>query len=382
VSDRNPFDYGGPVTGEHFTGRKRELVAVVSRLRDHVGVAVTAPRRYGKSSLINQACAQLAATSPPPAIVSVNLLRAASLPAFAGVLLRRLYTVPGGPWHRMRQVVPGFLARINVVPRVVFDQTGQPSFEFVPGLASEDAERIVADVFAVLDEIGERRPSVLVLDEFQAVSDLSHHLPSLLKALADEHRKVSLVVAGSKEHLMASLVTAKGAPLYNMLEHVALGPIGEEEWISFLVARARSGERPFADLECARSLWEIAAPVPFDVQQLAYEAFNQAAVEIDLAAVERAVAELVHHEAANYARAFEKLSPGQRRVLKILAEGALSTPGSSRFAVAAGLADATSVRKAINVLVEAELVVWREGVPAIDDPFLGAWLRRGDLGLE
>jgi len=56
VARRNPFDYGGPVSGDHFAGPTREVAVVVSRLTDHVGVVVTAPRRYGKSSLVKQAC--------------------------------------------------------------------------------------------------------------------------------------------------------------------------------------------------------------------------------------------------------------------------------------------------------------------------------------
>jgi hypothetical protein len=69
---RNPFDYGGPVTGDQFAGRKREVAGVVERLTDHIGVVVTAPRRYGKSSLINQACVDLESRKPTPAVVTTS----------------------------------------------------------------------------------------------------------------------------------------------------------------------------------------------------------------------------------------------------------------------------------------------------------------------
>jgi len=373
---RNPFDYGGPVTGAQFTGRRDELTAVSSRLADHIGVVVTAPRRYGKSSLVKQACADLAARTPEPAIVSVNLLQAGSLSSAAGVLLKGLYHVPGGPWHRVKQVLPGFLRRLRVQPTIVFDPGGRPTFDFAPGLDLADASTIVSDVYEVLDEIGEKRPAVLFFDEFQAVTDLSLQLPGLLKALADEHRRVSLVLAGSKHHLMESLVLSKGAPLYNMLEHIALGAIPNDDWIPFLLGRARDGGRPFAGDEAAEALWLSSEPVPFDIQKLAYESFNQAGTTIDRAVVTRSVEALVRHQASDYSNTFERLSPGQRRVLKLLAVGETPSVGSSDFASAAGLADATSVRKAIRVLEEAELVVRREDGLGVDDPFFAAWLRR------
>ena len=107
VARRTPFDYGGPVSGDNFAGRTREVAAVVSRVTDHVGVGVTAPRRYGKSSLVKQACEELSRTEPAPTVVHVNLLQAGSLASASALLLRRRYQVPGGPWHSLRIVVTG-----------------------------------------------------------------------------------------------------------------------------------------------------------------------------------------------------------------------------------------------------------------------------------
>jgi DNA-binding MarR family transcriptional regulator len=174
---------------------------------------------------------------------------------------------------------------------------------------------------------------------------------------------------------MQSLVLSKGAPLYDMLEHIALGPIAEEDWLPFLVRRARAGGRPFASDDAAHALWRRSRPVPFDVQQLAYEAFDQADRVITDAVVERAVGALVRHQAADYAKTFERLSAGQRRVLTALATTPPAPVGSSDFARRVGLADATSVRKALRALEEAELVVRRGTTAEIDDPFFQAWLQ-------
>lgn len=378
TSKRNPFDYGGPVTGQHFAGRRDELAAVTNRLNDHIGVVVTAPRRYGKSSLIKEACTNLSKSTPSTAVVSVNLLQTGSLAAISGALLKNLYQVPGGPWHRLAQVLPGFLKRVRLQPSITFDSSGQPTFTFSPSMTLDNASQIVSDVYQVLDKIGEKNPAVLVFDEFQAVADLSPHLPGLLKGLADEHRRVSLVLAGSKHHLMESLVLSKGAPLYNMLEHIALGPMAKDDWLPFLLERARGGGRPFASDEVAELLWRSSGPVPFDIQKLAYESFGQADASITRAVVTRSVEVLVKHQIPDFAKTFEKLSPGQRRVLKLLAARLAASVGSSDFATAAGLADASSVRKAMRALEDAELVVNREHGPAVDDPFFASWLLRPD----
>ena len=71
VTTRNPCHYGTPVEGEHFTGRRKELLA---RMRD----GIISPRRYGKRSLLRAASARMSRWRPSPAVVEVNLQRATS----------------------------------------------------------------------------------------------------------------------------------------------------------------------------------------------------------------------------------------------------------------------------------------------------------------
>ena len=373
----NPFHYGGPVTGDQFTGRSDELAAVVSRLENHVSVVLSSPRRYGKSSLIGRSCEILGARRLQPAIVSVNLLRCGTVANLVGALLRGLYVVPGGPWSRLKQTVPAFVHRFRLSPTVQFALDGSPTFTFGPTLGAADAESVIADVYGALGQIGARRPAVLVLDEFQAVTDLDPHLPSLLKALADEHPSVSMVLAGSRHHLMEALVFDRGAPLYNMCQTIALGPIPEADWVPFLAARARAGRKPLADDTVARRLVELAGPVSFDIQQLAFESFLRARTTIDSRAVDAGMAQLIDHEASTYAERFEALSPGQRRVMVALAAPPVASTGSQAFATSVGLADPTSVRKTLSALAQSEHLVRRPEGWRVDDPFFAAWIRSG-----
>jgi len=117
-----------------------------------------------------------------------------------------------------------------VTPIITFDEGGHPTFLFSPGLSGPRADELVADVYAILSSLSAKRPAALVLDEFQAVPELGPHLPSLLKALADEHPQVSLVLAGSRRHLMEELVLNTGAPLYNMPSASPSGPLTLRRW--------------------------------------------------------------------------------------------------------------------------------------------------------
>ncbi len=371
---RNPFSYGSPVGGPYFAGRVAEIDALVSRMENGVNVVVTAPRRYGKTSLLERGADRV--VSAGGSIVRANLLRTPSLDALASRLATDAYALTGGPWLRAVQAVPEFLKRLRLNPSVTFDDKGKPVFTFTGVIGARDAEQLIDDVYRILAELAEERPAVLMLDEFQAFADLGPRLPGLLKALADEHPKVSLVMAGSRKHLMESLVLSSGAPLYNMAERIALGPIEEAVMRKFLRSRTKAGGKSMVP-EVAERICDLAGPIPHDIQRLAYEVFDEATEEIDLGAVDAGMRRVVEHEAEGYAERFSKLAVGQRRVLFVLADTWVDQPQSSGFARATGYANPAGARKALIALEENETILNRGGAFQVADPFFREWLRRG-----
>jgi hypothetical protein len=369
---RNPFHYGTPAEGEHFAGRETELAAILSRLRSGINVVVVSPRRYGKTSLLLRAEHEL--EQDGAAVIHANVLRSRDLGSLASQLATQAFRAPGGRWHRTRQAVPEFLRRLRARPVVTFEGE-HPKFGFDTGLSASDADDVLADIYGVLAEVaGGRRPSALVLDEFQAIVGLGAHLPGLLKALADAHPEVSLVLAGSRRHLMEQLVSAESAALYGMAEPITLGPLPEDVMAAHLRSRAATGRKSMSDA-VARLILALAGPVPNDIQRLAYETYDTAGPTIDEPAVHAGLTAAAAHNAATYAERYEILSPGQRRVLSALAEAPTAHPASAAFLAQTALANSSSVKKALNVLEEAELVARRGATLVVADPFFAAWLR-------
>lgn len=359
--------------GDQFVGRRREINALVSRMRNHVSVVLLSPRRYGKTSVLLRAESVL--VEQRPALVHVNVLRCKDRAALAGALAGGAFRIPSARWHRARQAIPEFLARIRVKPTVAFADDGKPVFEYGPRLASPDADKIIADIYALLSSEAAHRPAVLVLDEFQAITDYGEHLPRLFKSLADEHPSVSLVLAGSKRHLMERLVVAESSPLYGMAQKIALGPIPNDEMVRFLRERIATGRKLITET-VAELIVRVAGPVPNDIQRLAYESFEIAGREVTVDVVSAGLDQAVAHEAPTYSEELQRRAPGQRRVLIQLARSGGSTaPMSAAFATAVGLASAASVRKALHTLDADEAVIARDGRWVVADPFFAGWLR-------
>jgi hypothetical protein len=370
---RNPFHYGSPVEGEYFTGRSDELDALVSRMRNGINVVLLSPRRYGKTSLLRAAEARLTRARPSAAIIDVNVLRATSLSNLVSLLTAGAFHLPGSRKQRARRSITEFVRRLRITPILTFDASGNPRYGFDANMAVRDAETVFADIYALLDEEADRRPSALVLDEFQAITRHATVIPELLKALADEHPRVSLVLAGSKRHMMEELVVESHAPLFGMAQRLSLGPIPHREMAEYLLQRAAGAGKAFVD-DAAERVLALASPVPNDIQHLAFESFEAAGDGIDAAAVDMGMTRAVAHDNALYAETLSRLSPGQARVLTAIARASPDEPYSSAFARSVGLASGSSVRKALQPLLANEDVVDREGRLAVADPFFAAWL--------
>ncbi len=365
----NPFSYGSPVEGARFAGRAEELAALTARMRDGINVVVISPRRYGKTSLLRRAIRQHRQSGG--AVLHVNVLLCRNATMLATHLANDAWTLEGR-WHRAKHTTATFVRRLRVTPSVTFDGD-KPTFRFSADLTAEDVDTVISDIYRVLAELDQ--PAALVLDEFQAITDLGPHLPGLLKGLADELPQVSLVLAGSRRHLMERLVSARDAPLYGMAEHVALDVIPDAVMVGFLRRRSQAGGKPMT-AEAASWLLEQAGPIPNDIQHLAYEAFDGAGARVTTADVAAGFGRVVAHESSMHATRFEALPAGQRRVVLELASTPATEPYAAAFAQRVGLASPASVRKAVHKLLDDELVVARHGTLRVSDPFFAGWLRQ------
>jgi hypothetical protein len=373
MATRNPYSYGGPVSGPHFIGRDAEVADLVSRMVSGVSVVVTAPRRYGKTSLIDRA-AELVREGHG-AVISVNLMHCPGLEAFAGRLVAGAYSTEGGRARRARQGLPELLRRLRVQPALTLDDAGKPRFTF-GGLAERDAIVVLDDVYAILSSLAKERPAVLIFDEFQAVGELGGGIAPALKALGDRHPKVSLLLAGSRQHLMNALVLSRGAPLYNMAERLALGPIDELVMVRYLGDRARQSAKHMTEA-AAKRICELAGPVPYDIQRLAYEVFDRAGTRIDNSEVDHGMRGVVRREDPNLTDAFSRMSIRHRRVLVgIAVRCRVEQPYTADFAREVGYAGPPGVRRAVEALSADETLTKRQGALVLTDPFFAEWLRR------
>jgi hypothetical protein len=371
----NPFRFAAPVDGEQFTGRRREITEVLARMTDGINAAVISPRRYGKTSLVNEACARAARKGA--SIARLNAMSANDdLGGFASRFVSAVYAA-GGPWHRTKDSLGTFINSIGQFrPAVTLSTDGTTSFTFTGESMRRDPSALIGRAYELM--AGSRTPVVFV-DEFQETVRMPGNVPGLFKSLADQHPNVSLVVAGSKEHMMRDLTTDSRGALYGMMHMVYLQPIPAAEMGDYVHRRFNVGGKPISR-ELADRITDYAGPVPNDIQHLGYDVYAavESAREVLAEDVEEGLRAAIDQEADGFFDTFARMTGNQRRVLIALAVEPTATPQSGQFLARTRYANPSGVRRAIAGLEEADLIALRDGEWTVVNPFLRRWLAERD----
>jgi hypothetical protein len=370
----NPYRFGAPVEDAWFCDRTVELETLLARMRDGIHVILLSPRRYGKTSLVQEALQRFRRGGGRAGYA--DLIRATSEHEVAAEILA---ATVNGVLRRPRRAARSLeevIARLRVTPSVSVTPEGHVSFTFEPALARRAWQQILDDALDLLADAGRRGPVALALDEFQQVAEVGAGIGGAFKAAADRLTNVSLLFAGSHRSVMEKLTRTRGAPLYGMGEVVTLEIVPREEMTRYLRRRARAGGKRLTGAT-AELLFERAGGVPNDVQWLAHAAYEHTVGEdLDERAIDAGLAAVVARQSSSFAERFEALAPSQQRTLKALAESPTRHVYGRDFLERVEVANANAVRKALAVLARAELVERSQGAWRLTNPFLRAWLLR------
>ncbi len=373
-----PYRFGAPVGPPWFCDREKELGLLTARMSAGIDVFVLSPRRYGKTSLIRRAVDLVRADGASCAYA--NLLLATSEAELAAIILQAVVRGVLGPAGRARQSLESVLRQVRVTPKVTVDPDGSVSLGLDAASVGPSWLDVVHDALGILRRAGGRRPAVLVLDEFQVVATIGHRgVGGAFKALADEASGTSIVFSGSRLAVMEQLTKGSGAPLHGMGERLVLDVVPEEPMVAYLQRRAKAAGKRL-DKATGRLVYRSADSVPNYVQQLALAAFEAAGggQTITESHVTQGFDTVVEREASAFAQQFEGLggAPAQQRIVKELARRPTSSVYAKAFLDTVGVANANAVTTALRVLDGKELVVRRDRVWDVADPFWRRWLVR------
>src|SRR3954471_17078519 len=379
----NPFVYGEVVTAGAFADRDQERARLGRDLREGQKVFLISPRRYGKTSLIRGVMRTLAGEGI--LTVEVTVAASSSYVAFLEAYARALVAADT-PVSGLRRWASELLKGIRPELRFDAQPAGQPRFNVTfPSVRSpRDAAKLAAEVFALPARIAEsrRQRMAIALDEFQTIAAFDGgNVEHALRAAVQEQRSLGSVCAGSEPSLMDRMLTPR-RPFYKAGPVIRLEKIDERLFAAFIEARfTRSGIRPQDGLGAA--IVELAENVPYDVQRLAHETWDDARASgrkiAGLEDLHLTLARLLDEQHTIFEEAWQRLTLAQRAVLRaiVLEDGRelLSAGVRQRHRLTA----ASSVQSALTALVRQDVVMKDDGRYIVNDSLYREWIARHTL---
>lgn len=370
---KNPFIFGGIVTGESFCDREEESAELIRAIQNGQNVVLYSPRRFGKTSLIRRVLDQAAAQGI--LTLYVDLYPAISkqkfLDIYAGALARTLSGNVESISRALRTLLP------KLIPKVVIQAEGAPTFEFDydrSALITPHLDDLLEAVHNRAQQ--EKTRAAVVFDEFQEIAAYEDdEIERQLRSHFQNHADVSYLFLGSKRHLMRDLFDNPNRPLYRSAQHLPLGPLPADALRAFIAAHFERGNFKITR-EAVDHLLDLCPGHPYYTQLLCHLLWERSldTRAIAPAQVEEALADALRREESAFVAIWDTLSRKQRQVLAALSRERAAQIFSASFLKRHGLGAAASVQKALAALIDRELVDRENGNYAISDLLFRRWI--------
>ncbi len=376
----NPFVYGEVVPLSAFVDREDELDRLARDLMAGQKVFLISPRRYGKSSLVRQALRTAARRGA--LVVDVTVSSYSSYLAFLEGYARALSGVErqaGRAAAWLREVLAAERPEVRIDPAAAGHAAVSVSF---PAARSErDVSRLAQEVFALPGRIAERRGRTLAiaLDEFQAIGAFNGgSVEHALRAAVQHQRDVGYVFSGSEPALMERML-GRSRPFYKAGPVMRLGRIPADRFAAFLETKFRStGIKPAPGLGLA--IVELAGNLPYDVQRLAHELWDDARADARRSAgledLHATLIRLLGEHESLFEATWQRLTLAQRATLRaaVLQDGRelLSADTRARYR----LSGASTVQASLAALVREDVLARDGDRYLVVDSLLREWVAR------
>jgi len=360
----NPFQVTKPVAPGEVLGRDAEIELLVDLATQGNNARLIAPRRFGKTSLINRVQTHLEDTGEwiP---VYVDLLGIKSADDFAHRIERAYSNALKGSWAkwfaaRRRSLKPTVTAGGGLVPAAAsVDLSGPAHVSLVDNL---DLPLTVAK------KTGQRIH--VVFDEFQELLSLPGDVDAVVRSCIQHHaQSASYVFAGSQIGMMEQLFSDPKRAFYSQTRKVELPPLDAEALGSYIDSRFDATRRSITP-EALGALLDFTRGHPQRSMLAAHFLWEacDASGQADLAewAVARdAAMESVDDELRS---TWSAIKPRDQATLKAIASG------SGPYSRASGSSRGKAVGDSLDRLAKDGIIAKRGKGWTIVDPLLETWL--------
>ena len=369
---RNPFVYQGYASPDYFCDRIVETEEIISNLQNGRNTVLISQRRIGKTGLIKNVFHHLSHTEKDAVCIYVDIMATKNQHDFVQLLGTAIaQDVMSREQKAIKQLLTFFGSWRPLFSTDPF--TGQPTVSV--SIEPKQTEVTMKTIFDYLKQ--SRHEIYIAIDEFQQIDKYPETgTEALLRSYIQFAPNVHFVFSGSKRHLMTQIFNSPDRPFYQSTVSMGLEPLHEEIYCAFAqhFFEARKGS---LGKDVFHELYQRLRGVTRSIQLVLNWLYETEKNVVSTEQVGEAVRHIVNRSSIQYEELVTFLTDNQLSLLKAVAkEGCVESPQSNSFINQYALPSSSSIKTALELLLDKDLVQRTEKGYVVSDYFFDIWLKR------
>ena len=367
----NPFVYKGYEGPSYFCDRERETEQMVGALRNGRNLTVISPRKIGKTGLIKHVFHRIKETNKDAICIYIDIFATQNLYDFVQVFGATI--IEEAVKREKSLMVKAFDTFKAWRPVLSYDSlTGLPTVS-----VSIEPSREEHTLKSIFDHIEKLKKDVYVaIDEFQQIANYPEKGVEALLRSHIQFSHAGFIFSGSRQHLMAEMFNSPKRPFFQSTEFVNLQPLSETIYYEF---SRRFFEKRKGNLseEVFHDVYQRFSGHTWYVQFVMNRLYETTKRADSIEQSNQVILSVVDTLVPQYEIMMTLLTTNQVNLLKAIAkEHKIAKPQSFEFVNKHNLSSPSSVKTALDVLVDKELVYPEKDGYVVYDRFLAIWLQR------
>ena len=368
----NPFVYQGYESPTYFCDRTEETENIFSALRNGRNITLISPRKIGKTGLINHAFYRIMEQESDIICIYIDIFSTNNLQEFVETISKAVIEDALNREKSFMMKVLDFFKglRPTITPDLL---TGMPTVSV--NVVPVQAEYTLKSIFTHLENLNKR--VYLAIDEFQQITEYPEKgTEALLRSYIQFMHNVRFIFSGSKKHLMVEMFCSPKRPFYQSTQLMELNPLHEEIYYDF-ANKFFEAKKGSISKEVFQSLYQRFDGYTWYIQAVLHRLYEQEKHVDTESQVLDAILFQINTLSSHYQTLTMFLTNNQFTLLKAIAQaGIVSQPQSMDFIQRYSLPTTSSVKSALEVLTDKDLVYRTPKGYIVYDRFMGLWLSR------
>ena len=372
TSVKNPFIYQGYVSPEYFCDRTEETEELIANLQNGRNTVLISPRRIGKTGLIKNVFYRLKELEKDAKCIYIDIFATKNQHDFVQLLGT---AIAQEVMSRERQAMKRLLEFFGSW-RPVFSAdplTGMPTVSV--SIEPTMTETTLKSIFGYLTQ--SKHQVYIAIDEFQQITNYPETgTEALLRSYIQFAPNVHFVFAGSKRHLMSQIFFSAERPFYQSTVSMGLEPLHEEIYYEF-ARRFFEYKKGSISQEVFNYIYQRFDGVTRNIQLVLNRLYETEKHVNKSEQVDEVIRHIVNRNSMQYEEMIGFLTDNQLAVIKAIAkEGLVTSPQSNDFIRRYELPSASSIKTALDGLIDKDIVYRNPSGCFVYDRFFELWLKR------